>query len=489
MAYHFQWPDDLYYWGQNRLGSLVPLLSHLLLKILPLRPVAAVSYVQYSLLLLGFCCFASLCKRLISKLIFALVWFLPLGEFSELLSVGQPYGPQLALIGAACAAMNQIIVHSEQPELKRQVLITLATLSLFLSLWVSDLSVVVLGLLLLFGVGMLAKQIRNPLHQSHWLLGSLRALNVHRFDLPNIAITSGLGLGFVFYAKAHAEAARGYKFLIGTPDQILEKIGRLSADLIHSLTFQTESFFLGLHTLLALGFIGYLAYFLLGSQLSKSAEKTQLRVSLSPWFYLFFSSAVLGFVLLILVDWTYKNPNLRYYTFAYIFSWLTVLVFAEGLKPQIAKQIVKLYTLLALIALTSSLSLPPRTFQLSTKTSTIQHLEPVQSLGNAGLIGSYWTAYLSCAVNPAQLNCTPYDKKGRSPCLVPPQKQQKIGFVRCKRCIAETLDSESIYLIRDEWLDEFPSEIQQFKQCLVKVGEPQKVGPLEMALYRKRSLN
>ena len=475
MAYDFHWPDDLYFWGQNRLGSLLPLVSHLLLKIVPLRPVLVVSYVQYGILLIGFLAFASLLKRPVSQLIFALVWFMPLGEFSELLAIGQPYGPQLTCIAVALAIMDWLMNHPEQPEFKRQFLITVATLSLWSSLWISDLSLVVLGLLLLAGLGQLTHQIYRNVDQRNRIRLSLQALGIHRFDLPNILLTSSLGLGFVLYAKAHARVVKKYG-LFAKPDEIVENIGRLINAFKNTVSFQVERPFLAVYVLLVLVLFTYLIYLAFSRQ-------TQLSSIPSRWFYLFLATAIFSFILLVLLYWTYKNPNLRYYTFVYLFSWMAMLTYIEGFSSAVAS---KAYFLLILIIIASSLSLPPRTFFFHAKASTIQQLEPVQSLGKAGFIGDYWTAYLTCTVNPAQMNCTPYDKKGMSPCSATPQNQKKFGSVRCPRCIAKTLDSEAIYLIRDRWLDQFPAEIQQFGQCLVKAGEPQKLGLFEMALYKKR---
>ncbi len=70
-------PEDLYYWGQNHLGSLLPIVSYFGVKIFSLSPIAAVSYVHYFLLLTGFLSFSSILSSNFSKLTLALVWFLP----------------------------------------------------------------------------------------------------------------------------------------------------------------------------------------------------------------------------------------------------------------------------------------------------------------------------------------------------------------------------------------------------------------------------
>jgi hypothetical protein len=58
MAYDFRFPTDLYYWGQDRLGSLVPLLAHGL--VWGLGPAVVVGVVHYGLMALGVGCLVSL---------------------------------------------------------------------------------------------------------------------------------------------------------------------------------------------------------------------------------------------------------------------------------------------------------------------------------------------------------------------------------------------------------------------------------------------
>jgi hypothetical protein len=474
MAYHLQLPEDLYFWGQDRLGSAVPILGHLLLQFLPIRPVTAVSLVQYALLLIGFFCLSSFLKRPLSKVIFALVWFLPLNPFSSLLAIAQPYGPQFAFVGLALVALNALIDHPEQIQgIKRQLLITSATASLWISLWISDLSIVILTLLLLGGGWVLFQQMLQNLQQAKPALAHFPKL-----DLLNLLLTSGAGLLFIHYAKEQATRKIGRYSSLNTPSQILEIIERLSSAFTKTLLFQLQEPFLSLHAVLCIGLMLYLGYLFV-------TKKYLLGAPIPRWFPLFLASAMLGFVLLNLSNWVYRNPDLRYYTFVYVAGWLALLLFAETLQQPLAK---KVYLLLIPIALAASLSLPDFTYKIPANASRIEKLAALQTMNSAGFIGEYWSSYVICSADPARFNCTPYDQKGVTPCPNPAPVKPKVGFVRCKRCVPQVMAADTIYLAQERWFEQFPSEIQQFGQCLVKTGEARKLGWLQVAPYQKRSL-
>lgn len=471
MAYHLKLPDDLYYWGQNRLGSLVPVLSHFLLSLLPISVVEAVSYVQYFLLGLAFICLASLFRHTVSKIIFAFVWFLPLYPFRALLLIAQPYGTQFAFIGLALVMLNKLTDSKEIKPVTRQLLISLSIASLFISLWVSDLSILPIFLLSLIGLKYVYTSIKDSLEPKARMIAWVS------LDSFNVLTISGLSLLFIRYAKEHATPVSKYG-AFGTLEQISKVLNRLAVALVRTVTFQNNQPNLSVHAILVFVLLGYMAYLMLSGKLKNDLMAPR-------WFYFFLVNAIVGFVLLVTSYWVYRyNVNLRYFTFVYVSAWVAVLLFAEGLKGVSLKRI---YAFLLLIALFSCLSLPKSVFSLTRHPPKIQRLEELQTLGHAGFIAHYWNAYILCAVNPALLNCTPFDREGTPPCLPPGEPQKKVGFVRCPRCAAEVLASEHIYLLKDKWMDTFPPEIQQFGQCLVKTGEPIDIAGYTMAPYQRRS--
>jgi hypothetical protein len=468
MAYHLKLPDDLYYWGQDRLGSVVPILSHFLLQLVPIPTVEAVSYVQYSLLLLGFLAFSSLFRNWVSRLVFACVWFLPLQPFTELIVIGQPYGAQLAFIGISLFLFDRVSKTALQ-FITRQLLISLATASLLISLWVSDFTIVTVVTLAAIGLKYLYKQFFDRAE-------STLKLTSIAVDVVNVTSTSLLGFLFIAYAKEQAARSKVNE-TFNSIEQVLEVLGKLSNSFLRTLTFRANNIFLSIHAILGVILFVYFAYLVLIAKRQNSSR--------SRWLYLLIANAIVGFVLLVLSNWVYTNGiNLRYFTFVYLMVWLSALLFAETLQESNAK---RAYILLIAIALSSSLSLPSYVLSLEKPEAKIQSLQELQSLGAVGLIGEYWSSYVLCSVNPALLDCTPRDPKGKTPCPSLPALKKQAGRVRCSRCVPQVLAAKTIYLVKERWFDTFPEQIQQFRQCLIKVGEPRELAGYTLAPYQKRS--
>jgi hypothetical protein len=480
MTYHLKLPKDLYYWGQNRLGSIVPILAHLLIKSFPISPVEAVSYVQYVFLLIGFICFTSLFKHILSKIIFALVWFLPTTDFIELVNIGQPYAAQLCLIGLTILCIDQVLNHGKcWPAWRKQAAIAIATFSLMTALWVSDFTIVTLFLLGVMALRYTYQFYRNaPISSKEKLIAILPGF-------LNITFFLFAGEVFINYAKENASRHQEYN-TFNSVVITFEVLKTLITSLFQTLTFQTKDFFLSIQAIFAVLFVLYAINLICRNQ-------TRIVPNLSRWFYFFFIHAILGFLLLICSNWVYINLiSLRYFVVVYVTGWLSALLFVEALEPKFLKQV---YILLIVAALSSSLTLPPYVFSIQKARPRIQALQDMQSLGKVGIIGDYWTAYLICSVNPKQLNCTSYDPRASTPCLPPGTPEQvmrrarRIRGVRCSRCVSKVMKAETIYLVKNKWLQTFPPQTQQFGHCLIQIGEPKKIAGYTLAPYRKVDLS
>jgi hypothetical protein len=132
MARYFSWRStDFYYWGQNRLGSLIPLLLVLPIKIfrwpaLLCAVCIAVAFYVAALVLLVHQA-RSVAERLAAFVSFFVV---PIGAYKFLLYTGHPYGPSMALSLAAFT-----LVFARGPVRPRMFI---AGLSTSLALWVSE---------------------------------------------------------------------------------------------------------------------------------------------------------------------------------------------------------------------------------------------------------------------------------------------------------------------------------------------------------------
>jgi hypothetical protein len=143
MARYFSWESrDFYYWGQNRLGSLVPLLLVVPIKLLKLPALAsgvACSLGFYFIALFLLFRFASGWREKCA----ALIWFfvIPVGAYPLVAYTGHPYAPAMALMLAAFG-----LALSAPPSGGRLVG---AGLLMSLACWVSDASVVAIPAIVL----------------------------------------------------------------------------------------------------------------------------------------------------------------------------------------------------------------------------------------------------------------------------------------------------------------------------------------------------
>ncbi|MGK7890988.1 MAG: hypothetical protein AB4042_16790 [Leptolyngbyaceae cyanobacterium] len=111
-------------------------------------------------------------------------------------------------------------------------------------------------------------------------------------------------------------------------------------------------------------------------------------------------------------------------------------------------------------------------------------------LSGSHLFGGYWHSYMLCSANSELFDCTPYDKQGEIGCPEgidnPPSPLVQVGStVRCDRCVEQVLNSPTIYLVKQDWLEQFPRRIEQFGYCLERSGRPLKVARYRIAPYRK----
>jgi hypothetical protein len=490
MAYDLKLPHDLYYWGQNRLGSLLPILAHGLLKVSRFSAAEAVAYVQYFILLIGFLCLSSLFQSFFSKVVFAFVWFLPIFDFSALISIAHPYAPQFALIGLTVVLVKQIKIRPGKisllkDQVKNQILIFGAGLCLAASLWVSELSVIFIILLLgtatLFTFQYLVKASwTEPQLEKESLVATLE---IPRQHLPfliaaicNFGLTASLGLGFIAYAKQHADTTTSYSRFANLAEiQVI--LSKLWQALFNTLTFQSYSPFLSLYAGLMIVLLIYLICLL-------RQQMHQKNLPSSSWFYLFAISAVSGMMLLVVSWWVYINEvSLRYFVIVYVSGWIAVLLCIENLTAQAKRAAKILVGLIVVCALVSSAG----AFAMTKPVGKIEQLQALKPLGKAGFIGEYWHSYILCAADPKRLSCTSKDPKTQIPCELDPKPQRPIRGVRCPRCARKVLKSEHLYLVQDAWLASFPAEIQQFGICLVKAGEPLQLAGYSMAPYRRKS--
>jgi hypothetical protein len=147
MAHNYSLPENLYCWGQDRGGTLIPLLSQIFIKPFGIPAYMAVSISNYLVLILGFWGFSTLFKDKRLLLLLALFWFFPYQRFLQI--VVFPIGMGYSLLGFSILFIRSIDfqknIYSHFPNILRLGIISFIWL---LAVWCSDLAFVSLLTLL-----------------------------------------------------------------------------------------------------------------------------------------------------------------------------------------------------------------------------------------------------------------------------------------------------------------------------------------------------
>ncbi|MBW4684342.1 MAG: hypothetical protein KME40_04430 [Komarekiella atlantica HA4396-MV6] len=448
MAHDLKLPEDLYYWGQNRLGSIVPILGHYLTKITSFSSIKSVSIVQFLFICLGYWVLANLFRNFLSKVIFALIWFFPTSIFSDLVRLAHPYAPQFCFIGIGIQLLLNFEAFSRNQNIyKNYFLIFISIIFIYASLWISDFSIIILMIL---NVTFLL-----------YFLKEITKINVKICYSLTLLVANLVGVFFIIYAKSNSSFYYSEYTGLNNTQETWFIVKKIIDNTKHNILFQNNNLFLSLWTILVFVFTTFIIYIYVFKKINSQ--------KIPKVFYIIMMNAILGLFIIILSKWVFINQGEpRYFIPIYILIWLSILVLIESTEGVIQK---KMYGITLAIAIISCLTLPSYVFSLEKAEPKIQQMQEIKTLGQVGIIGDYWTSYLIGAINPELLAVTPHDK----------------ATVRCLKCVDRVIESEMIYLVKEQWLENFPNQIKQFNRDLEKVSSPINLGGYTLAAYKKKN--
>lgn len=394
MANDFELPRDLYFWGQDRLGSLLPLCAYILKILIPISAVLAISITHYIFLLVSFVFLSTFIKEIILRVILACFIFLPIGDFNFLILVGHPYSSQL-LIGCMFMyylnKLNCLIKENQDSvsNFKTKLLFysLMSNVLLSISIWISEYSIILLLFTLIFLV-MNSDTRGRIIKMTKTKLGA---------GVISINIVFGFfGLTLYNYAKNTAsfqDTTYEYLFVRKLPHFIQNAttvIDRIQATLSFRNGENLEGiFFLGF-TLLILLFLTYL--------IIKSNTLKAKKYAIHSIVY----TIILGILLLFSSIWMYKN-NIRtqYFTPLYILTIVGILIWIQQIKPRI------IYKLLMVIFVFTCSIL--NSIEYLKTPSKINSFSDFKTLNKGILMGDFWTVYLAATASPDSLTPVPYE--------------------------------------------------------------------------------
>jgi len=450
MINYFKLPHDLYFWGQDRIGSLIPLVGQIPFKIFNLSALTSEAITHYTILLGGFLAFSTLLRSYFYRIVFAIIWFFPPMRLIDITQL--PFGIHYSLIAIACYLFTWMDKeNSKGNSILNHIVLVLLTVTIIATIWVSDMAIV--SVFLLLGIQLLYYFKENKFSQN-----TVKTPHIY-YAILGITI----GYLFIHYAKSISPVKNAYSTL-GDIKTIKQTIAIFLNTIWDLLLFKAKEPLTSIYT--------YLVMVIMAFSISIS-QKNKIRDILSnKWILFFLLDAIVLFLVIIISDWTYlNNVPRRYFTCTYIsFSLFLLLVLDNLTLTKTHSNLIKILIVFTVILGGAGTIYNLKYIWPKTLTPTVKVVGEFQQLGNIGVISEYWNSYITSCVNPDQIKATPHEHS---------------GTVRNYEIAEEVFMQKKIYVIKDMWLETFPDTLKQFGHVLIRDSLEFKIGNCDVCKYRK----
>jgi hypothetical protein len=444
MAHYFQFPKDIFYWGQSRGGALIPIISQIFIRFGGIKAITAVSISNYIILLIGFFCFSSLFKSKNTKILFAIIWFLPFQRFVDILRFY--IGIEYCIISVAIYFINKIW-NKDCSSLKSQITLMFIILIFIISIWVlynAIFSIIILLFVLWF---------YRDKKKKHYtvLIYTLIGIIISYFSLKYI---------YSFNMATCNECNK-----INNLNDIIKAISILFNAYLSVLLFTTKEYLVSIYSWSVLLFLICLVFFLVKTSAWKIIIKDK-------WIMFFLLDFIAFYGIYLFSRWVLLNGMGRWYYVAnYISLSIAVLLIIDRLK---AVKVIK-YFRFALIFIVIIGAISPIYTMYNSNPTKLTPKEKVvaefETLGNVTIIAEWWNAYISSVSNPDKIKAIPH--------------QNDWGYTRNIALVNQAMQRDTIYLNRDMWMNSFPDTINEFGYTLKKDGKEFILGDSHLCKYKK----
>ncbi|MEI7490266.1 MAG: hypothetical protein WCK92_02625 [Bacteroidota bacterium] len=434
----FSLPHDVYFWGQDRSGNLIPLIAHWFYQITGLQPVLIVSIVHYLILSTGFWALTRFVKSGYGRMVLALAWFFPPWHFLEFLLI--LYGIQASCVILALNFIDRSF--SSKARWKCLAWLSAGCCMFIVAVWVSDMALISLFALLLMGGLYFCSAGKDPLKMLSW-----RGLQVPALT---VLIWAVAGYFLLHYAKGVSTPVHAYDTgFLAPASGIISNLHIVLDSVTWAFLFLPEN---RIESVYAWGLLITFVFLVMNST---RKGKNRPGITSNPWFYFFLLEALLTLMAVVSSGWVAANgAGRRYFTTCFISAMISLVLWLEHLPEGHMRNKFRLAVLIVVVI--GSLSGSLRFYYPEFRPSRIRVISALKYMGDIGLIAEYWNSYMSASPDPMHIKATPHDK----------------DYVRNPSLAREVLNQPKIYLIKDGWLDSFPDSIIQFGRTLRKKGHP-----------------
>lgn len=448
MIHYFDLPSDLYFWGQDRMGSLIPLVGQLFFRVFGMSALWSEAITHYLILLAGYFAFAHFIKSLFYKIIWAIIWFFPPMRMMDVTQFA--FGVQYSLIAISCYLFSiSLSENNKRQMLKKAVLVCLNVIVLITAIWVNDMAMITVFILLAIMIiyhlksFMGFRKIFSGLSLWLWVMGIIAAFIL------------------IFYAKSQTLFHVQYA-VFGNINLILSNITIFFSSVYDILFFRSDEFFTGLYSWMILVLILILI-------LNIKNIKTPYEVR--RWIVFFAADALLVFTIVMLSEWTALNgvPR-RYFSCTYVSLAFIMILLADSVYfKRIPSFFFKSLMLIAVLTGGAGSVYHLKYVYPGTLVSKAAVVKEAESLGQCGIIGDYWNSYILSITAPEMIKAT----------------QNDVSPVRKQFLADEALRLEKVYIVKDMWLEKFPDTIRQFGHVLIKTEDEFIIAGCYLCCYKK----
>lgn len=456
MVEKFDWTADWYYWGQDRLGSWIPLFGQFFNKIFQFNAIWSASLALYFTLIFGFYFFQSFLKTYALKVVLSLAYFMPLALFNNQVFLGHPYASQLFFIGASLFLL-QSLRRVKNPSSLMLSSFALG-LSCIVSVWISDVSFALFPFYVIF---FFLDEIKVESNSKSLSFQVKRLNHSARYIIFPLLLSLFLASGLLSLAKAGTISDPRYAEILANKNEIKGAIILFLNTIQESLLFRVNNVLVSFQTLLlCLVLISGLFF-----SLKMKDKAKQLRN------YTFICMTFFLLLLLLASNWvTLFRYDLRYFTIVYILFICGLCYLWDSLESKVRKIGIILLSIAVALGTIHFIISHNKDFSHTKKEITFKTLKKeAEKLPPCTLIGTYWNGYNLASTRPSDIIAIPHDKH----------------YARNPWELEKALKKDKIFLISNDWLDDYPNDIFQRGYFLKKSGDPFKLDIYTYCEYKQ----
>lgn len=368
MTTSFEWPADAYYWGQNRLGSFLPILGVPIYKLFGIHPIWVLGILNFAFILISYWVIQPYLKSIWGNLLVVGILFFPHPTYIYLNLIGHPYAGQILCLTLSIHYFirfkNSFLESFERPTTKVYWQLIISIFFSILSIWINELSTMVyLGYFLTLYPIKIGSDLFFIYALKEWK-------NLIKLWVSFIASLI-FGIAFILYSKANSYTDPSYgRIFITTISTIIEQ-GKNLINQILSILFLSNH-----HSIFQCVFYYSFAGIVL------------LILKKKKGYDVVFKTLLVSSILLFFVYWNYRsNFDAKYYIPIYVgaFVWLAYHINSFSKSTQ--------FILFLMLAIPLYLSNTDYISITRNNKNTLQMFEQADAIPDGIAYGEYWDVY------------------------------------------------------------------------------------------------